>query len=435
MNHKEKHSKNHKVRKPGLNRRNKSGKKRGKESERVLRLLASVVSESVDAIIVQDMEGKIMAWNRGAERLYGYSESEAIGMNVSAIVPEDRRGEIMELAGKMKSGGHVDSVQTRRLTRTGSVIDVWLTITKLADKEGNVTGLATIERDITGHNRLLDEVESSLALAEEYSRDIEHLVAERTASLIALNIADRITNPAVVIQAMCRRILETNRLDDAGRLHFRAIQEESEKLQGIVRDFADFAARKQSFFSYEDLNMLVKEALSLIRTDAGKKGIKLITELSEKPLMINMNKHILRTAIFYIYKNALEATPRKGTISTSTYEHADNVLVIIADTGCGIAEENINRVFDNFFTTKVNGTGMGLSFVKYIMNEHFGDIQVESCKGSGTTCTLRFPARWLRFSRGQLAWERPMLPAVSERKEYPLEIVEDEPGPDEKNKL
>ena len=409
----------------------KSGRDGEKYSDTVLRLLASVISESGDAIIVLDLKGKIAAWNKGAERLYGYTESEAAGMDIFNIVPEDRRDEIIELNEKIKRGEAVDSVQTRRITKTGSTVDVWLTITKLVDDEGNMSGMATIERDITGHNRLLEEVQTSLSLAEEYARDIERLVAERTASLIALHIADRIINPSIVIDAMCSRILDSNQLDDSGRLHAEVIQEESKNLQSIVREFSDFVKKKQSFFSYEDINAIIKEALSFIEADAEKKGVKIITDLSAGPLKINMNKHTLRTAIFYIYKNALEATSREGSIITFASENTDSVSVIITDTGCGIEEGNINNVFNNFFTTKVNCAGMGLSFVKYIMDEHFGDISVASSKERGTTFTLRFPTRWIKFSKGQLVWEKPMPPAIKETKEYPLEIIEEDAASDE----
>ena len=392
------------------------------------KLLADVVLQSRDAITVQDLEGRIIAWNKGAEKIYGYSEAEALKMNISSIIPEDKKQEAIELIAQVKKGKEVEFIQTRRLTADGRIIGIWLTLNRLLDEAGNITGLAAIERDVTEHNRLLEEIETSFALAEEYTIDIEPLVAERTASLIALNIADRIINPAVVISMMSRRMLDGNHLDEVERANIETICEESEKLQQIIREFSDIIKKKDSLFSYDDMNAIVKEAMDLIRKQADRKEIELIADLSPKPLMINMHRHVLKTAVFYIYKNAVEATPRGGSITTSTTKNSDSISIIISDTGCGIAEENISYVFDNFFTTKVNGVGMGLPFVKHIISEHFGDIKIESRKGAGTTCTMRFPVSWLKLSQGQLTWKRTMLPAIRETHEYPLQVDTRSPG-------
>ncbi|MCK5503656.1 MAG: PAS domain S-box protein [Thermodesulfovibrionia bacterium] len=392
------------------------------------KLLADVVLQSRDAITVQDLEGRIIAWNKGAEKIYGYSEAEALKMNISSIIPEDKKQEAVELVAQVKKGKEVEFIQTRRLTADGRIIGIWLTFNRLLDEAGNITGLAAIERDVTEHNRLLEEIETSFALAEEYTIDIEPLVAERTASLIALNIADRIINPAVVISMISRRMLDGDRLDEVERANIETICEESEKLQQIIREFSDIIKKKDSLFSYEDMNAIVKEAMDLIRKQADRKEIELIADLSQKPLMINMHRHVLKTAVFYIYKNAVEATPHGGSITTSTTKNSDSISIIISDTGCGIAEENISYVFDNFFTTKVNGVGMGLPFVKHIISEHFGDIKIESRKGAGTTCTMRFPVSWLKLSQGQLTWKRTMLPAIRETHEYPLQVDTRSPG-------
>ena len=388
-----------------------------------LRLLATVVAESNEAIIVQDLQGRIIAWNKGAEKMYGYTEDEALELNISEILPDDRKQEALSLIEQIRNGKEIDSLQTKRITKDGRIIDVWLTPTKLVDDNGDVAGLSTSERDITEHNKRLEEVESALALAEEYTREIERLVAERTAGLIALNMADRVTNPVVVIGMVCRRLLARQDIDKAARDKLKIILEESDKLRQIVREFDAFIQRKYALFRYEDLNGIVKEAIMLIRRDAEGKGIKLNTALSDAPLMINMNRNVLRTAIFYIFKNALDATRGGGSITASTSEDGDSVYLTISDTGRGISEENIRRVFDNFFTTRINGAGMGLPFVKHIVEEHYGNIKIESRKDIGTTCTIRFPVRWLKLSDGKLRWEHPMLPVSREREEYPLEPV------------
>ena len=118
------------------------------------RYLATVLRDSNDAVIVQDLDGKITAWNRGAERMYGYTESEALKMNISDIVPEPKRQEALELIDLIRDGKKIDSFKTQRLTKDGHIIQVWLTITKLEDQQGNVIAVATTERDITELEKL-----------------------------------------------------------------------------------------------------------------------------------------------------------------------------------------------------------------------------------------------------------------------------------------
>lgn len=109
--------------------------------------LAAVVQDSNDAITVQDLEGRITAWNHSAERMYGYSESEAMTMKVEALLPDDRKNEITDLIQQIKQGEAVQSFETQRLTKKGQLVDIWLTMTPLIDNAGNTYALATTEHD------------------------------------------------------------------------------------------------------------------------------------------------------------------------------------------------------------------------------------------------------------------------------------------------
>jgi PAS domain S-box-containing protein len=113
------------------------------------RRLATVLMDSNDAIVLHDFEGNILSWNRGAESIYGYSKEEALGMNILKIIPEDRWAEASTLTDRLREGERIESFETRRLTKDGRFIDVWLTVTPVLDDEGTPMGIATTERDIT----------------------------------------------------------------------------------------------------------------------------------------------------------------------------------------------------------------------------------------------------------------------------------------------
>lgn len=137
---------------------------RTKEAE--LKRLAVVVRDSNDAITLQDMNGNITAWNRGAERMYGYTEGEALCMNISQLVPLEQQSLTKHLWERIKKGKKSDSFETRRLTKDGRVLEIWFTATPIVDSGGIVKAVATTERDVTEKNKLIRQL-AELSLKDE----------------------------------------------------------------------------------------------------------------------------------------------------------------------------------------------------------------------------------------------------------------------------
>jgi two-component system CheB/CheR fusion protein len=113
-----------------------------------------VVKDSNDAITLKDREGNILAWNFGAEQMYGFTEGEALKMNIRDIVPEDKCQEALDFVGKIFQGEKINSFKTKRLTKDGRCLDIWLTVTILKDDTGNPNAIATTERDITHYKQV-----------------------------------------------------------------------------------------------------------------------------------------------------------------------------------------------------------------------------------------------------------------------------------------
>jgi two-component system CheB/CheR fusion protein len=117
-----------------------------------LRRLAAVVQDARDAIIMQDLEGHITAWNRGAERMYGWSEAEALTMNISSFIPESRKEEELATLKKLKNAEVLEPYLTQRLAKDGRIVEVWSTATTLVDEAGEVYAIATTELETTSGN-------------------------------------------------------------------------------------------------------------------------------------------------------------------------------------------------------------------------------------------------------------------------------------------
>lgn len=244
------------------------------------------------------------------------------------------------------------------------------------------------------YHRLLQTEKDYKQTLEELNKEIENLISERVMNLIALTVADRVRNPATVIYWECKRILEKGEVSDRLQEGLNIILEEVGKLEAIVKNFHEILKSKESMFRYEDINSVVKDAVSIVKKEAEQKAVELITMLSEQPLRINMEKNLFKIAILYLIRNAIEATSEGGKVKIITSKDMDNVFFEVSDTGCGIPAEDIEKIFDPFFSKKGRRFGMGLPLVKQIVTEHMGNIKVGSEPNKGTIFRLSFPVRW-----------------------------------------
>ncbi|MBA4372692.1 MAG: hypothetical protein C0402_07480 [Thermodesulfovibrio sp.] len=242
--------------------------------------------------------------------------------------------------------------------------------------------------------RLLRTEKNYRDLLEEFNRDIESLLAERTMSLLALTIADKIRNPATVIGLTGKKILEGRDNPDKVQERLRVIIGEAEKLDTIVQNFRSFLKDKKTLFVYDDLNTVLESALTFTRNEAEDKGLELEVELSACPLNVNMEKHLIQVALCHVIRNAIAATPAGGKITICSSLEPATATVTISDTGCGIPAQDLDRIFDPFFSTKEYSFGIGLPLVRQIISEHMGQINVQSEQGTGTTFRMTLPLRW-----------------------------------------
>lgn len=250
--------------------------------------------------------------------------------------------------------------------------------------------------DILMRRKAEDALKKTLEMEAQFNRDLEPLVAERTLSLIALNVADKLRNPAAVIGLICKRLFR--RMDNPHEIRegLSDIVRETKRLEEIVENYESILKSRKSMFQYDDINDVVREAVILIENEAADKGVALAVSLSEEPLDINLQKSLLRIAVFHLLSNAVDATAKNGSITVLTSRLDDKVIFEISDTGTGFKKEDLDRVFDPFFSTKQHSYGLGLPLVKHIVTEHLGEIDVKSEEGKGTTFRLTFPVRWVR---------------------------------------
>ncbi len=240
------------------------------------------------------------------------------------------------------------------------------------------------------HHHLEETSHEILAL----NREMEALVMERTMSEMALGMAHGIRNPLHVIGGFSHRLLRKTDEDDPSRAWASAIAEEARRIEQMVERFESLAQRKTSFFAQEDLNVIVRSTLDLLLPELRAKSIALVADICPTPLVGRYNKHLLKVALAHLIRNAVEATRPGGTVLVRTAEEHKFALLVIQDTGRGMPQDVVEKVFVPFYTTKIGGTGLGMVFVRQIVDEHRGIITLASKVGRGTTVTIRLPHRF-----------------------------------------
>jgi signal transduction histidine kinase len=173
--------------------------------------------------------------------------------------------------------------------------------------------------------------------------------------------------------------------------HLDIIQSEIQRLDRVVQTLIDFSRPVELRLQDEDLRQIMAKVLSLASAELATQDVQLETEVPAKPVMVRVDADMLRQAMLNIVLNANQAMPNGGMLRLSLKEEGRQAVLAIADTGEGIASEVLPRIFDLYFTTKKEGSGIGLSMCYRIVQLHSGVIEVSSEPGQGTTFTLRFP--------------------------------------------
>lgn len=228
---------------------------------------------------------------------------------------------------------------------------------------------------------------------EEFNKQMETLVAERSMNLMALTVADRVRNPATVIALACKKILKKEVPGDLKK-YVSFIREESDKLEVMVKSFQDLLGSRRSVFEYADVNAVITTVALLIEKECATKGVSLVLRLAGQPLKMNMQENLMRVAIQHVLRNALEATSAGGQVIVTTNTEHDKVVLTIEDTGSGIPAQDLERIFDPFYSTKEHRYGMGLPLIKQVVLEHMGEIDLKSELGKGTIFRMIFPSHW-----------------------------------------
>jgi PAS domain S-box-containing protein len=355
-------------------------------AERTIREMATIVECSDDAIFSTSPDGIIGSWNRGAERLYGYSAEEAVGSSVLRLAPPDRREESERNLQVLSRGGSVEPHQTERMRKDGTRVPVMLTVSPLRNAKGTVVGASAIARDISAQQRSEEAVRRSEKLA--------------TAGRLAASIAHEINNPLEAVLNLL--YLARNDPNKAGQ-YLSMAEQEVERIARLAQQTLGFV-RDTNSPSTMDPARLMDEMLQLYARRLEGKKIH-VTRRYRGSSEISGFSGEVRQLLANLLVNAVDAMDEGGSLLVRVAnghrwsDGREGVRMTIADNGSGIPLQSLRRIFEPFYTTKKDtGTGLGLWVSRGIVQKHGGSIRFRSrSEGSrhGTVFSIFLPTAYV----------------------------------------
>jgi PAS domain S-box-containing protein len=334
------------------------------------------------AILTLDVGGRLMTWNSGATKIFGYREAEVVGRHVSVLHAATERDteDVSASLERARVGGSSDN-RVQLVRKDGSRFSADRAIAPFFDSTGRLTSFSMILRDVTERIAFRQQLQEKERLA----------TIGTTASIFAHEVSNPLNGMSAAIQMFERLLDQPQPPNKATTLSIvNDLKSEIRRLQALLEDFRSLARPATLNLQLLDLRVLIRDLLKGLVVNFAPAKITLTEELPGSLPLINGDNDRLKQALLNLIKNAAEAMPTGGIITVKAHESGGNVCVDVMDTGSGISEGA--KIFDFFHTTKPGGTGLGLAIVKQIVTAHNGSITYNSAVGKGTTFHLSFPA-------------------------------------------
>jgi len=403
--------------------------------------IASIAASSADAILSMDPEGTITSWNKGAEVIFGYTDEEIIGQNISILVPADLLGdgELERLAAEINAKGFVKSYETERLSKKGNRLPVSVTQTALADSQGNVTGYSKIVRDITERKaaeKWKAEAFEKTRKAEQEIRqmniELEKKITERTESLShayedlqrvneelrnaneQLQELDRMKSEFVSMVSHALRAPITNingaiellsqveglPKDSEQKEYFDIIESESARLTRLVRGVLAVSRLEGGRLNIKresiDVCALAEKTVHRIRTTTENHSFTIVCPKKDLPFA-SADAEYTEEVLSCLIDNAVKYSPEGGDINITLNTKDTYILISVIDKGIGLTRKDLDRIFERFYRVDgsdsgaVAGYGLGLYISKRLVEAMGGKMEAQSTLGEGSAFRFYLP--------------------------------------------
>jgi len=353
-----------------LLRQAKAGVREGEAQAR----LAAIVESSDDAIVSKTLQGIIMTWNKGAERIFGYTAAEVVGKAINIIIPPDRQHEEPKILERLGRGERVDHFETIRMRKDGRLINVSVTISPVRDATGRIIGASKVARDITLQKQFEKELKEAKDAAEAANRAKDHFLSV---------LSHELRTPLTPVLAAMSYMEAQPGLPEDVRSQVGMVRRNVETEARLVDDLLDLTriARGKISLHFEavDVHEVLRAAVKMLQPEIDAKGLEVTIGLRARQHHVWADPGRLQQVFLNLLSNAVKFTPAGGTIAVRTSElEGGRVRVEVSDTGIGIEPEAFPRLFAAFEqaerSRRFGGLGLGLSIAKSLVEMHGGTM-------------------------------------------------------------
>ncbi|HEX4120836.1 MAG TPA: PAS domain S-box protein [Verrucomicrobiae bacterium] len=370
--------------------------------------LAAIVESSDDAIISKDLNGTILSWNKGAQRIFGYLPQEIIGKSIMVMIPSDRMDEEAAILSRLRRGDHIDHYETMRCRKDGSLVEISLSISPIKGRDGKIVGASKIARDITDRkqaDRALHDVRQQLAKANE---DLERRIEERTASLreaishlqeFSYSVSHDLRAPVRAMHGYAKVLQEDygDKLDDSGKEYLDRIIRGGARMDRLVQDILTYTSlsRREIELRPVSLHHVVQETIQQFPEMQPRRAEVII---QGKLPQVMAHEASLSQAISNLLNNSIKfvAPGTRPRVHIHAERREGQVRLWIEDNGIGIQPEHQHRLFGMFErvhpNTRYEGTGIGLAIVRRATERMGGTVGVESDGFTGSSFWIQLAA-------------------------------------------
>jgi PAS domain S-box-containing protein len=354
--------------------------------------LAAIVESSDDAIVSKSLDGIILSWNKGAQRIFGYTADEVIGKSITILIPPDRQHEEPMILARLRSGQRIDHYETVRVTKDGRLIDLSVTISPMRNAAGELFAASKIARDVTDQKRVQRELQQAKEVAEAASRAKDQFLSA---------LSHELRTPLTPVLAAVSFIESNPQLPpEELRGQVGMIRRNIEAEARLVDDLLDLTrisrGKLRLHFEVVDAHTVLRTALAAYQSEIDRKALEVTVALRAKDRHVWADAARLQQVFLNLLSNAVKFTPEGGAVTVRTANPREGAIVFeFADTGIGVDPEFLPRMFNAFEQGErtpagsYGGLGLGLSIAKSILDLHKATIAAKSSgRNLGATFTV-----------------------------------------------